>query len=477
MPAPPNSSRPIPSPRGPRGVPLLGSSGALIRFFADPVKQMLTNQRLYGDVSALADKDPSLMFAFGARYNKVVLSDQRRFENWADLPLPAPAGSAPTLLNKALTAENGDVHRLHRRMMMPAFSRQNVSDHRNRMADIVERRTLGLTPGRTVDVPQEMTEIALGVAMECLFGVDVSDDVDSLGRLALRFLRGMTSPMALMLPLSIPGLPYARFRKDAEGLVGKLRVIIAERRRSGGRRSDLLSMLISARDDDGAVFTEEELIGQALVMFVAGHETTAQTLTWTLFLLSQHPQIMRALGDELHERLGGAAPTVAQLGELALLDRVVKESMRLLPATPFLFLRRATEPFELGGVELPPGARVILSPLMTHRDATLFPEPKRFVPDRWKSVEPTPYEYLPFGAGPRTCIGAPFAGQAIRIALATMLQRAHFELAPDARVSRRVQGITLGPKYAMPMRLVAPGAPVATQLRPRGDIGDLVDLG
>jgi cytochrome P450 len=174
--------------------------------------------------------------------------------------------------------------------------------------------------------------------------------------------------------------------------------------------------------------------------------------------------------------LGGAPPTVDRLKDLPRLDRVVKESMRLLPATAFLFFRRATEAFTLDGHAFPAGPIFILSALCTHRLPALYAEPRRFLPDRWESLSPSTYEYMPFGAGPRTCIGATFANQAIRLMLATMLQRFRFAMVPGAKVSRKVQGITLGPKYGLPVRLLDRGDR-GQAVKVRGDIHDLVELG
>jgi cytochrome P450 len=212
------------------------------------------------------------------------------------------------------------------------------------------------------------------------------------------------------------------------------------------------------------------------VLLIAAHETSSHTLSWTLLLLSQHPEVLGALLAELDAKLGGSAPTLEQLGQLPVLDSVVKESMRLLPATPFLFFRRATGSFELGPYTLPEKAVVLLSPLVTHREPSLYPEPLRFWPERWKTLSPSTYEYLPFGAGPRMCIGASFANMALRVLLALLVQRFRFTLSPDARVSRLVRGITLGPKHGLPMRIDAQDRRSAPPGPVRGDIHQLVQL-
>lgn len=460
--------------RGPRRIPLLGPDGGLLRFFSDPVAQLFSLHKQYGRVAAVSDRDPALVCAFAPEHNRTILSDARRFENHAEVPIKMPPDSAPLRLNTALTSMNGDTHRRQRRMMMPAFSRESVEGHRDAMAAVADERLARLRPGDSIDFAAEAIELSLRLAMRCLFGIEVGDDADSLGRLGLRYLQGMTSPAAMFLPFRFPGSPYARFLDTSDKLERAIRALIAERRHRGAGGRDVLSILIGAHDDDGSAFSDAELVGQSAVLFIASHETTAQTLTWTLFLLSQHPAVMNALDEELRV-LGGAAPSVADLGRLPLLDRVVKESMRLIPATPFLFMRRATEPFQLDEHALPAGSVVILSSLVTHRLPELYERPDSFAPERWEKIAPTTYEYLPFGAGPRTCIGGTFAAQAIRVVLASLLQRFHVELQPGVSLHRKVQGITLGTRSGLPLRLVERGA--ARAVRPvGGDYADLVDL-
>jgi cytochrome P450 len=472
--------------RGPRRLPLLGASGSLIRFYSDPVAQLLSLYQRYGTLAAVGDRDSALICAFGPEYNEAILRDPRRFENFAEVPMKIPPNSSATRLNAGLTNMNGEPHRRHRRMMMSAFSRQRIEGYCHDMIDAVEQRSTRLRPGMAMDIAAEAKEISLCLAMRCLFGLDVASEAEHLGRLGVHYLEGLTSAGAMLLPVRIPGLPYARYLDTAERLEQKLRELIETRRNLQATAAaqtvvrtpqDALSILIDARDDEATSFSEAELLGQATTLFIASHETTAQTLAWTFFLLSQHPRIMNDLSDEL-ALLCGAAPTVADLARLPLLDRVVKESMRLIPAAPFFFMRRATEDFAIGGHELPAGTTLILSSLITHRLPELYPEPRRFLPERWgggAARDMSVYEYLPLGAGPRMCLGAAFASQAIRLVLAMVLQRCHIELAPEARISRKVQGITLGLKYGLPVQLVERGKAKIVRAA-RGDIGDLVDL-
>jgi cytochrome P450 len=462
--------------RGPRAVPLLGPTGNVLGFFRDPIGTMLTLKREFGDVVPLADKNPAWVALFGAKDTQAVLQDQNLFHNFADIPIKVPPGSAPLRLNNALTSQNGDVHRRARRMMMPAFAKPAIAGYRDDMVAMAEKILAGWQVGDVVDVARAGTELAMSVAMQCLYGVDLSKQTDTLGTLSMRYLEGLLSVGALMFPVRLPGTPYARFMDTAEALEARIRTMITERRGNAAGRRDVLSLLVSARDEDGSTMSEEELIGQAAVLFIAGHETTANTLAWTLFLLSQHPAVLAALEDELDGALKGAPPTVDDLKSLALLDRVVKESMRIFPAAAILFFRRATADVELGGAKFPANSTFLLSSAMAHRDERVFTDPLRFKPERWETVSPGPYEYLPFGAGPRRCIGAPFAEQALRVLLAMLLQRFRFELLPGQKLDRIVRGITLGMKQPLRMRLArrdrAPLAPVPVT----GDVHELVTL-
>lgn len=456
-------------------MPLLGTLGNMISFFRDPVRTMRSLRERYGLITALADRDPAVLCVFGGEYNRQILSDNRLFHNWSELPIPVPEDSAAARIAMALTNMNGDVHRRHRRLMMPAFQKSSIDGYQGDMVASTELALGRLVPGETIDVSKVMKDLTMHIALRCLFSLDSELDSQRLGNTAMVWTERVISPWAMLLPYRIPGIPYDRFMRVSEQFEAELREVIARRREQPSGR-DVISALIRAHDEDGSTFTDAELVGQAAVLFIAGHETTSFTLSWTLFLLSQHPQVHAALLDELHNVLHGEPATAEHFARLPLLDAVLKESQRLMPATPYMFLRRSTAPFELGGHALPMGTTVILSPLVTHRSSEVFPEPQRFRPERWKDIQPTPYEYLPFGAGPRMCIGAGFAAQALRVVLSMVLQRHRLSLVDGARVSYKVQGITLGPRFGMPMRVGGAQDPVPTPVRVEGDIHELIDL-
>ena len=468
-----NTSPPIP---GLAGLKLMGSQSSLFRFFGDPVPTLQSIYRQHGRIGAVIAGDSSLVCAFGAEYNQRILSDANRFYNFAELPFPIPPDSAAAHLNIALTAMNGEHHRRSRRLMMPAFSKATIASYRDEMVSIAERHLAGWPKDGEINLSAEMVELTLLVAMNCLFGLDALDEAEMLGHMGMRYLSSITSLGVMLFPVNLPGTPYAHFMKFAEVFKEKLLEMIRQRRAAASRRQDVLSLMIASRDEDGSSFSDEELIGQTSLIFLAGHETTAFTLSWTLFLLSQHPQIYAAVLDELDAELHGDAPTVEQIERLPLLENVIKESMRLLPATPFFFVRQGMADFELGPYRLPQGAKVVLSPLITHRLPEIYTDPNRFLPERWNQIKPTTFEYLPFGAGPRMCLGSGFAALEVRLVLAMIVQRFRLSLLPGMNVSYKVQGITMGPKFGLPMHVSGHDRAFAPPTTVKGNIHQLIDL-
>lgn len=458
---------------GPRALPLVGRRANLLRFFADPIRVMLELHARYGALAALSRDDPSWVLAFGADHNRTVLSDTAGFHNYAESPASVPEGSSAAKFNIHLIAQNGELHRRNRRMMMPAFSKARLAGYADRVAAIAERRIAELPRTGIVDVDAFGEEISLEIGMRCLFGIE--EDAREIAELSLAFIASVLDPGVMLLPFDLPGTPYARFLQICERLDRAISILITHRRELG-EGDDVFSALVHAADEDGAGFSEDELVGQAGMLLAASYETTARTLTGALLLLASHPEVQRALREEVRDALGDRSPTPADFAEMPTLDRVIKETMRLLPATPLLFFRRGVDAFRLGEHELPAGTLLILSPLVTHRDPQVFPEPLRFSPARWQGLELGPYDYLPFGAGARRCIGAGFAEQSLRLVLAAAVRRAWFSLPEQVHVDYRTTGVIFGFKRGLPLRVEAEEPPVARRARLEGTILELVEL-
>jgi cytochrome P450 len=346
---------------------------------------------------------------------------------------------------------NDGEHRRHRRILMPSFQKTQVETYRDRMVSITEETIAGWRIGEARDIAHDMRLLSLRIASALLFGGDLGPDSLRLSELIAESLRLLTNPSTLLFAHDLPGLPYRRFLDSAARIDAEMRALIARRRESAAQ-PDVLSTLIRARDEDtGTALDDDELLGHTESLLAAAHETSANALTWTLLLLSQHPAVHASLVDELRGVLRGSAPAVNDLARLPLLDRVLKESMRVITAVPFNG-RIVAKPTELGGYSLPTGTEVLASIYHTHHMEELYPRPQAFDPGRWERTAPSTFEYHPFSAGARACIGATFAQLELKVVLALILQRFRVELAPRARIDATGL-IVLTPRGGLPITL------------------------
>lgn len=457
---------------GPRHVPFIGGLTHLLSLYRNPFRSLRRLHATYGEVVALAAGDPSYVFVFGPELNRQVLAHADRFENtvgpfFARLPRQTTLGR---LLVNNLPVMNGEHHRQQRRLMQPAFHHQQIARYHNDMVAITAHMLGRWCVGTVVDVLTEMRQLTQHIAVKTLFGMDDPVELNRVGRLLQRIITTSQSPLVLLAPANVPGLPFHRANRLAGYLEGYLRVLI-DRKRGQTDTRDVLAALVRAHDEDGSQLSDDELLGHAFTLFVAGHETTSNALTWTLFLLDQHPRVLATLMDEIERELGDRAPTMEDLGRLSFLDGIIKESLRLLPPAP-IGMRVASAPAELGGYPVPQGATIIYSEFITHRLPEIYAQPDRFLPERWATLHPSPYAYLPFAAGPHLCIGWAFAMQELRVVLAMLLQRFRLAVVPGTRVE---PGIGMRPARGLPTIIHAQdrqfrASPV------QGSMGQLVDL-
>jgi cytochrome P450 len=461
---------------GPRLMPLLGWRANLLRFFSDPIAYMDALPSVRGVMPFVAGGCPPVMlrgpgpsvFALGGACNKAILGDMEGFYSQA---IPGPPGSFARL-TAGLFSLNTTQHAQQRRLIQPAFHKRRVEGYRDDMVSLTTRMLDGWAVGETRDVLPELQRLTLTIASRTLFGIEVGADTRSLGTQILEVVDRSMSPLTIVSP-DLPGFPRRRLVEASARVEAGLRAIIAQKRADGREDPDVLATLIRTRDEAGEALTDDELIGQVFLLFFAGHDTTRNALAWTLFLLSQHPAVADALVDELDGVLHGDAPTMEQLARLPLLDGVVKEGLRLFPPAP-MTARMAMRPVTLDGRDLPAGTEVILSYYHTHRDPDVFAEPTRFLPRRWETLAPTPYEYVPFGGGARQCIGAGFASLEIRVVLALLLQRFRPVLAAGTNVGRQTS-VVLSPHPGLPMVLHPRGARVTAPAM-TGKVREMVQL-
>lgn len=361
------------------------------------------------------------------------------------------------LLGNGLFLAEGDTWLRQRRLAQPAFHRQRVAAYGEVMTAFTERHVAGWKDGDVVEVHGEMMAVTQAIVGKTLFDADVSGDAHEVAQAARIMAEDFGARLSSLrlIPYWVPTPRNVRAWRAIRRLDELVHRIIAERRASGEDRGDLLSMLLHARDaDDGSGMSEEQLRDEAMTMFLAGHETTAVTLSWTWYLLAQHPEADARLASELREVLGGRAPTVADLPRLRYADMVITESMRLYPPA-YGIGRQAVKATEIGGHAVNPKDILIAPTWVVQRDARWFDEPEAFRPGRWDGdlARRLPrFAYFPFGGGPRQCIGNAFAQMEAVLVLATLAQRFRLSLAPGQRITPTPY-VTLRPEPGIRMHL------------------------
>ena len=426
---------------GPRGHLLLGSLPDARR---DPIAMFQRAFNDHGDVARLRFgtmtahliSSPAGVNHVLAENNKNYGKQTRGFKNLR------------RVMGNGLLTSEGEFWKKQRRLAQPAFHRQKIQGFGESMLRAADRCAARLARATApVDVAAEMMQVTLEIVCETLLGTQVSGEAERVHEVMGLLLCSANERMTRIIDLP-PPLPT----RENRALQGWLRVldgivlrIIAERRKAPG--DDLISMLLAARDEEtGETMTDAQLRDEAMTIFLAGHETTANALTWTWLLLSRYPAAARALRAEL----GSAPLTVAGLPRLPLLKMTVEESMRLYPPA-WLVARSATGADEIGGYEIPAGSIVFVSPYVVHRHPRLWRDPEGFDPQRFASTETLPRgAYFPFGGGPRQCIGNGFAMMEAQLVLGRLVQKFALELVPGHRVEAE-PSITLRPRYGMRM--------------------------
>jgi len=408
----------------------------------------------YGDIAYFKVGPQKIFLLHHLDYIKEVLvTHNRNFVKSRGLQL------AKRILGEGLLTSEGDFHLRQRRLMQPAFHRQRIETYGSVMADYAARLRERWRDGDTMDTAHEMMQLTLAIVGKTLFNADVEAEADEIGEaltIAMTlFIERLTMPLAGLFDL-LPLPSNFRFLKAKKRLDDTIYRMIDERRASGKDHGDFLSMLLLAQDveGDGGSMTDLQVRDEAMTLFLAGHETTAIALTWSWYLLSQHPAVESKFHDELDQVLGGRLPAVEDLPKLTYTRKVLAESMRLYPPA-YVFGRKAIHDFPIGKYVAPAGATILISPYVLHHDARNFPEPDKFDPERWTPEAETQrpkFSYLPFGAGPRVCIGESFAWMEGILVLATLGQQWRMRLVPGHPIALQPM-ITLRPKYGMRMMI------------------------
>ncbi|GAA1422977.1 cytochrome P450 [Catellatospora coxensis] len=456
-------SRPVPGPPPSRWTGRRGNAHA---YAADPVAYTARLHHEFGPVSGLVHGDRRQVFAFGAEHNRTVLTGGDVFHTVLEYAIPARIRQARRGIG--LLNMNGPDHRAARHTVTPSFRPQAMGRHAAVIARLAAEEVDSWVPGRAFDLTASMRRLTLRIACQCFFGVDIARDADSIGALVQQMLalRYFATPIRYF-PFDLPGTPYRRLLTVIRRLDDALASIV-DARRSAGEQPDLLQSLLADRDEQGRGLSDDQLVGQLTTLLVAGHETSSSTLSWALILLSQHRPDL----DEVLDAAAGRTPE--EHAGSTVLDRILKETLRLLPPGPNT-ARITVAPTMLGEHEIPAWCQVVTSKYVTHRDPARFPEPLRFQPERWETASPTRYEYLPYGAGPHVCIGAAFADLEMKIVLGAILSRHVLVPVPGNPVSREV-GLLMSPKGPVPV-VAHPVSAVPSRVdRVEGDLNEMVDL-
>lgn len=445
----------------PGAVPLLGHLGA---FKKQPLEMLSTWWRQHGDALRFRLGPKTFyLFSHPDLAEEILVQQSDRFVKVYDPR--RPVGLA-LVLGNGLVTSSGEVWKRHRRIIQPVFHRSRMAAMADQIAQVGEQRIAGWADreGQPIDIAAEMMQLALEVISQTMFSTSMAQHIDRIShalRVSLKYaFDSFHNP--LRLPSWVPTQRNREFRSVMQFMDGLIYGLLAERRRSGATQSDLLDLLLQARDEEtGVGLTDQELRDEALTIFAAGHETTANALAWSWYLLATHPEAKAQFHAEVDRVLQGKTPSADDLQQLPYTRAVFDESLRLYPPAPAV-QRKAASRTTVGGLSLSEGALVLVGTYNLHRHPAFWRDPERFLPERWLNSErpAARYAYLPFGAGPRACVGIHFASVEGPLLLALIGRRYDLQLAQETVEPELM--VTLRPKGGIRMMVQPRRVPVVS---------------
>lgn len=417
---------------GPKGKFMVGNA---VEFGKDPLGFMTECEKNYGEMIPLHFGNSPALFLTNPEYIEQLLKDRESFVTSKRLK------TLETLLGQGLLTSDGDTWFRQRRLAQPVFHQKRISGYGEVMVDYTEKMLASWQDGETRDIQAEMMRLTFNIVMKTLFSSDATQEEASAVSKAMSvaaewFLARLKSPIPV-LPERFPSPANRRYRAAIRRMDENIYKIISQRRTGGEDPGDLLSMMMQARDeDDNSQMNDKQLRDAIATLIFAGHETSANTLAWSWMLLCQHPEVQIKLQQEIATVLGDRVPTMADLPALHYTNLVIKEAMRLYPVVWMLDFQTVTD-CEMGGYHIPKDCSVFMSQWVMHRSDRYFEQPLVFNPSRWDGdfEKKLPRGvYLPFGDGPRTCIGRSFAMMESILLLATIAQKFEMTLVPGQSI-------------------------------------------
>ncbi|MBZ0284544.1 MAG: cytochrome P450 [Anaerolineae bacterium] len=422
-----------------------------LRVTGDPLNVMLGWFRQYGDIVHLQ---------FGAAAHVYFLAHPDHFHTVlvekADQFHKSPSykdekRGLARILGNGLVTSDGDYWRRQRKLIQPAFHARRIEAYAEEMIRLTRHLLQSWQDGKTVDVNDRMMWLTLAIVAKTILDTDITADTEKIAEAVTVFQRlafGVD-----IFPLWMPTPSHLKQRRVEKAMNDVVAALITQRRKVAEDRGDLLSMLLNSVDEDGQGMTDKQIRDEIVTLFLAGHETTANALSWTWYLLAQHPEVEQKLHDELDSVLHGKPPTLADLKHLPYTEQVLQESMRLYPPV-WNMSRQALADVEIGGYIIPKGSEVNLNTYAMHHDSRWWENPERFIPERFhpdRQINMPKMAYLPFSAGPRVCIGNSFAMMEARLILAAVASQYRLRMA-DGQPSVKMEPlIALRPQNGLSM--------------------------
>ncbi len=425
-----------------------------IHWVANPLNYMETSFQQHGDIFKTGVSDKDLIFVCHPQgIQELFTRDTKEFET----PGRANQLLKPLVGGNSLFLLDGKDHQRQRKLLMPPFHGERMWNYGRIIIEITQKVCSQWQPNQPFIARDAMQKITLKVILQAVFGITQGTRYQQLQILLGELLSMFDSPLTsalLFFPILQqdlgPWSPWGKFLRRQQEIDQLLFAEIAERRQKPDEnRSDILSLMMAARDEDGQPMTDPELRDELLTLLFAGHETTATGLAWSLYWIYKQPEIYQKLIQELEGIEPDADPMT--LFKLPYLTAVCQETLRIYPVAMVTFPRIVQQPTELMGYSLEPDASVVGCIYLTHRRTDLYPEPEKFRPERFLERKFSPYEYLPFGGGSRQCIGIALAQFEMKLVLATILQHYQLELAEKQPVQPTRRGLTLSPRGGVTM--------------------------